>query len=129
MLPALRVLSVDDLSEMRGLMGLQLKAFGCVVVDVPNARAALDLLSWDSEFDVIFTDFAMPGMNGVEFIQRVKAHYETIPVVLMTAIGWTEVLTQALQQGAIASLQRPYGKNELQAVLNNVPLHRPLSLS
>jgi CheY-like chemotaxis protein len=118
--PSLRALIVDDADYMRLLLAFQLKGLGYTVVDVPHALAALDLLHRDSAFDVIFTDYAMPGMNGVGFIEQVKACYPRIALVLITASMDTRRLHEAVQKGALAYLSRPYLKDQLVAILEQV---------
>ena len=62
---------------------------GYIVTTVENAHEALKQIR-EQSFDVVFTDIKMPGMDGVELAERVKASQPWTPVVIITGYGTTE---------------------------------------
>ena len=75
---SLRVLLVDD--DILVSMGAadMLLDLGHSVTEAQSGPHALKLLETDAPFDIVVTDYAMPGMNGFEFAQRVKAEKSKI---------------------------------------------------
>ena len=68
-----RVLLVDDDSDVRDVTACMLEDLGYHVTPAASGAAALDLLDGGAVFDLHLFDFAMPGMNGVELAQRAEA--------------------------------------------------------
>ena len=81
-----RVLVVDDERLNRMLLRRALEGEGHTVLEAPNGREALELLS-AGPVDVVLLDIVMPGMDGYEVCRRLKADAATkhIPVILLTA--------------------------------------------
>jgi two-component system NtrC family sensor kinase len=89
---------------------------------VDNAKDALEeLVGSGSQFDVVFTDVVMPGMNGLELAEEMRRLDLNVPVVL--ASGYSHVLAQQGTQG-FELLQKPYSTEELSRALHRVvPAH------
>src|SRR5215212_475757 len=86
---SLRVLLVDD--DILVSMGAadMLLDLGHTVTESQSGAHALKLLEMDSAFDVVVTDYAMPGMNGFELAQRIKQSNPKMPIILAT--GYAEI--------------------------------------
>ena len=80
-----RVLVVDDLSYMRDIQVLLLKEAGYTAIALATAREALDRLT-ELAPDLILLDLTMPGMDGRQFLRRLRAmpQWKTLPVILTT---------------------------------------------
>ena len=79
---------------------------GYVVITAENAAQALEKLR-EQEYDLVFTDIKMPGMDGVELAERVKAKRPWTPVVIVTGYASTANEQGARSAGVSAFLNKP----------------------
>jgi CheY-like chemotaxis protein/nitrogen-specific signal transduction histidine kinase len=109
----LRVLLVDD--DILVSMGAadMLLELGHSVTEAQSGTHALKLLEADSPFDIVVTDYAMPGMNGFELAQRIKRRNPGLPIILAT--GYAEL--PADRSIEFGHLSKPYTANDLAAAL------------
>jgi DNA-binding NtrC family response regulator len=110
------ILVVEDEAKLRRLVELQLADDGFQVQSVPDAEAALQLLNKEN-FDLLLTDFKLPGMNGLEFLQAAKRIDAQMPVVIMTAYGSVEAAVDAMKAGASDYVLKPFSLAELVLVI------------
>jgi signal transduction histidine kinase len=78
------VLVVDDEMECRDTISAMLAANGFAAIVADSGEAALRLADAGADFDLLLVDFAMPGMNGAELAQEVRARRPSVPVVFFT---------------------------------------------
>src|SRR5271169_2341994 len=81
-----KVLVVDDDPVVGRSIDRVLTGKGYAVITAGNGEEALAKLR-DEKYDVVFTDIKMPGMNGLEVAERVKASQPWLPVVIITGYG------------------------------------------
>ena len=79
-----RILVVDDEENVRLLYTMELKDEGYDVITATTAEEALDIRK-EQNPDLIILDIRLPGMNGIEFLRRVKEIKRDIPVLMCTA--------------------------------------------
>ena len=79
---------------------------GYVVITAQNAAEALEKLR-EQEYDLVFTDIKMPGMDGVELAEQVKARRPWTPVVIVTGYGTTANEARAKAAGVSDFLRKP----------------------
>ena len=112
----LRILLVDDDSAVRTVFGEQLRDLGAEVTIAAGGREALYAIDkGGSDFDVILSDFAMPEMNGIEVIGKIRERKPDMRAVLMTGYAEEEALG-ALEHG-ITLIRKPVALEDLVAVL------------
>jgi PAS domain S-box-containing protein len=102
----IRILFIDDeeaLLEIAKVFLEQEKGFK--IVTSLSAQEALDRLKRD-RFDVIVSDYQMPGMNGIELLKKLKSAGDTTPYILFTGRGREDVAIDALNNGASFYLQK-----------------------
>ena len=87
----MNILLADDEPLVLELMGLLLHRAGHTVHASPDGREALDVFRHES-FDLVITDLAMPGLDGLQLARRIKTQLPHQPVVLLTGAGEDEVL-------------------------------------
>jgi two-component system phosphate regulon response regulator OmpR len=114
---AIRVLILDDESEMRALLQRYLNSQG-FAVQVAQDAAQLDTLLARSGFDVLVLDVMMPGEDGLSICRRLRAAGETIPIMMLTARGDPVDRIIGLEMGADDYLPKPFEPRELAARLN-----------
>jgi CheY-like chemotaxis protein len=118
-LGGLRVLLVEDNSEVAEATRAVLESLGCEVIRSPNADDAWSRLQRrPRDFDLMLSDIVMPGsMNGIELATRARSDYPTLPVVLMS--GYSESMSDAERLG-LEVLPKPTPPDVLAAVLDRI---------
>ena len=124
-----QVLIVDDEEDMRSLVACYVEQMGYAVTTAAGPSAALEILASGIRFDVVITDALMPGMDGRNLSQKVKAEYGgTIKVILMTSLyKANRYKTEARYRfGVDEYLTKPLHFSVLKAALDRVcPLLQP----
>ncbi|MEW5725467.1 MAG: MASE3 domain-containing protein, partial [Thermodesulfobacteriota bacterium] len=117
----LRVLVVDDSALNRKVAGLQLERLGHTAALVEGGREALDLLSRE-EFDLVFMDVEMPGMDGLETTRLIREggageRNKDLPIAAMTAHALAGYRERYLAAGLNDYVSKPVELGELAAVV------------
>ena len=107
-----RILIVeDDLSTARSLQKV-LRDEGYSVEVSTRGDQGLAIAQQQS-FDVVLTDFKLPGLGGLEVVRQLHAHKPKLPIILMTAHGTTETAIESTKLGACEYLMKPFEADEL----------------
>jgi DNA-binding NtrC family response regulator len=110
------ILIVEDEAKMRRLLELQLGDEGFVAQTAPDAESGLQMLG-KQPYDLIVTDFKLPVMSGLEFLQAVRRTDANVPVIIMTAYGTVESAVEAMKAGANDYVLKPFSLAELVLVI------------
>jgi len=115
------VLVVDDIADMRELVGRTLARHGYRLASASGGAAALDAARRNKP-DLVVTDWMMPGMTGPELIaaMRKDAALASVPVVLLTAKSDEESKLAGTEIGADAFLGKPFNEQELASTVRNL---------
>lgn len=117
------VLVVDDEPGVRDLLSDALRIAGYETQTASNGSEALDVLH-RRRADICIVDVNMPIMNGFEFLNRLREHDTTTPVLLLSARDSTEDVAQGLRFGADDYVRKPFSLEELllrvQAILRRL---------
>lgn len=111
----LRVLLVDDEELVRTATGEMLRDLGHDVEEASGAVDALARLDGAPRFDVVITDYMMPGMDGLALSQRIEQTIPGLPVLLIT--GYTGMTKAALD---LPLLAKPFGQAEITRALTAI---------
>ncbi|MBI2503144.1 MAG: sigma-54-dependent Fis family transcriptional regulator [Candidatus Latescibacteria bacterium] len=119
------ILIVDDETDLAISCQRLFNSKGYQSAVVGNGRDALEYLQAE-EPQLVLTDLKMPGMDGMELLQQIKAHYPEIQVVLMTAYSTIEDAVAAMRLGAADFLPKPFTADHLAIVVEKVLAARTL---
>lgn len=75
-------------------------------------------------FDIVITDLRMPGLTGIELLEKIKEYAPETTVIVMTAHGTVEVAVDAMKKGAFDFLTKPFSVDHLEAVVERALNHR-----
>jgi CheY-like chemotaxis protein len=112
----LRILVVDDERFVTESVARLLEGQGHQVVGASDGTAALRRYC-EQPFDLVLTDIVMPGMGGVEFIERLRAIDPSAQVLIMTGHVAQSQIEQLVSDGAIGVVQKPFVADELLAAV------------
>jgi DNA-binding NtrC family response regulator len=101
------ILVVDDESTTQDTLGVFLETEGYRVATVRSGEEALTRIK-EQAFDVIVADVVMPGVSGLEVLERSRALNPDAAVILMTGHATVETAVEALRKGACDYLQKPF---------------------
>ena len=112
-----RVLLVDDEVEFTAVLSERLEARGLRVTVVDNGQAALAQVA-DTTFDAIILDLAMPGMDGIETLKRLRAINRDLQIILLTGRATVDLSVEAIKLGAVDLLEKPANLKDLMAKID-----------
>ena len=115
----LKVLVVDDEKELRGLLQNILLREGYDVNAVGTAEEGFKSLSVDVP-DMLLTDLKLPGMNGLQLLEKTKEIYPGLPVIVITGYGTVEDAVTALKMGAENFILKPFNIKEIKNIISKV---------
>lgn len=114
--PTGAVLIVDDIKMTRMILRRVLESEGYEVIEAERATQALDLLK-DEVVELIISDISMPGMDGLQMVQRIRSNPKTadLPVVMCTVSKRKTDISHAVELGVKGFLVKPVAKEALLA--------------
>lgn len=112
-----KMLIVEDDSQLRDAIVDTLQLQKIHTHEASCAEDAIEFLKTHS-VDMILSDISMGALSGFDLLNHVKSQYPAIPMVLMTAYGEVEKAVQAIQQGAMDYLVKPFEVNVLVETVN-----------
>lgn len=121
------ILIVDDDVQMTVMLKKILEKEGYDVEIALNGQDAL-AKSAVGDLDLIISDIRMPGMDGLEFLERIKGNHQDVPVVLMTAFGSIEAAVESMKKGAYHYIAKPFKTEQLLSVVEAALRERKLQL-
>ena len=121
----LDVLVLDDSEDTTEMLRHLLEQSGAVVVTASNGLDALRIAS-EHEFDIVLSDISMPGMDGFEFVRRLRElpGKRDVPVLALTGFGRPEDISRAENEGFFSHLTKPFDLGALAQILEKIPSRR-----
>jgi two-component system response regulator AtoC len=107
-----RVLVIDDDASLRFTLEAVLSDAGLIVETCESGAAGLTAFEARGA-DVVLTDLAMPEMDGVQVLERMRAADPSVPVLMLTAHGSERVAVAAMKAGAFDYIPKPFDPDEL----------------
>jgi two-component system, NtrC family, response regulator AtoC len=108
----MKILIIDDEPSLRQTVSTILNEEGYDVLLASDGREGLDK-ALEHEPDMVITDVRMPGMPGMEFLDRYRAEGGEALVIVMTAYGSTELAIDAMKKGAYDYIPKPFSADQL----------------
>jgi two-component system phosphate regulon response regulator PhoB len=118
---SISVLLVEDDAAIRDMINFSLRQAGFTCEAVKDGETGLDWLK-NQQPDMILLDWMLPGIDGIEFIRRLRANefLASIPVIMLTAKGESEDMVKGLSVGADDYINKPFSPPELIARIKAV---------
>lgn len=107
-----KILIVEDDNELREALCDTLELAGFDFLAAEDAERALVLLQ-EHQVDMVVSDVNMPGMDGHELLEKIRAGYPALPVMLITAFGQVNKAVEAIKAGAVDYLTKPFDSDAL----------------
>ncbi|MBL8213334.1 MAG: sigma-54-dependent Fis family transcriptional regulator [Bryobacterales bacterium] len=107
-----RILVVDDDDNLRWVLQTQLEDAGYEVSAAPDGPAALASIQ-NTRPALVLTDLRMPGMSGLELLERIRVEEPDLPVIVITAYGTIQSAVEAVKAGAYDYLTKPIEYDDL----------------
>lgn len=122
-----RVLVIDDDAALRFTLEAVLSDAGLVVEACDSGAAGLSAFEARGA-DVVLTDLAMPGMDGMQVLTKMRASDPSVPVLMLTAHGSERVAVAAMKSGAFDYIPKPFDPDELVMAVRRAAEYRDLRL-
>jgi len=113
------VLLAEDDAPSRQIYFTVLNAEGYSVIEVPDGRSALDVL-YSQPVDLLLTDIMMPGMTGIELLERAREIKPDLRAIVMTGHKTSDAVIGALRHRACEFLEKPFRTEELLDTVRSV---------
>lgn len=110
-----KILFVDDDASLRTVVSIALTRDGHLVETAVDGMDGLAKFSANA-YDLVIQDVRMPGMNGLELLERLKAINPDVPVVVMTAFSTWDVAVDAMRLGAFDYIKKPFDNDDLRVL-------------
>jgi len=113
-----RILVIDDEAEIRRSVRMILEYEGYDVLEASSGPEGVALAEKESP-DLIFLDIKMPGMDGLEALQRIKAANDALPVVIISGHGTVTTAVEATKAGAFDFIEKPLASERVLVTIRN----------
>ena len=117
----MNILMIDDDPDMLEIFRLLLKVNGHRPITALGGKEGLDIARKELP-DVILLDLMMPDIDGFGVLRQLKLDTSTqeIPVIFVTAVNGHEFIDKAMSLGAEGYITKPYARNQLMSLINEV---------
>jgi CheY-like chemotaxis protein len=115
----LKTLIIDNDEFVRDSIRLMFESRRCYIRAVATAEEALDILE-KQNYDIVITDYRLPGMDGLEFCKRLRAMRPRTLTVLITAYGSPALANEAGSVGIQELLEKPITTEAIEASLSRL---------
>lgn len=120
-----RILFIDDDRAGREVALYNLREAGYEVASASDGQEGLSLFS-PGNFDLVITDFKMPGISGIEVLRQIRSLDPDVPVLVITAFGTMETAVEAMREGACYFIVKPFDREHLLLAVEKIVRRRSL---
>jgi DNA-binding response OmpR family regulator len=108
----MKVLLVDDEEEFVSTLAERLEIRGFVTEVATSGDMAISAVQ-DKNFDIVVLDLMMPGIGGLDVMEKIKSMHPDMPIILLTGHGSAKEKMERLEMGALDYLMKPLDIDEL----------------
>ncbi|MDB4053244.1 sigma-54 dependent transcriptional regulator [Octadecabacter sp.] len=127
MAQAMKIAIVDDEQDMRQSISQWLALSGYDTETYPSAEAALKGIGTDYA-GIVVSDIKMPGMDGMQFLKKLKGVDSSLPVIMITGHGDVPMAVEAMRIGAFDFLEKPFNPDRMTELAKKATIARRLTL-
>ena len=91
---------------------------GHIIEDVHDSMKGLEIVK-HIDFDIVFLDLVMPGINGAEMFKQIKLVKPELPVMIITGYPDSEFMMSAMASGPFGIMKKPFTASDIIAAVNN----------
>lgn len=113
----IKILVVDDDESIRRYIAKLLVQGGYDVMTVSNGKAALNELRTGQDVSLAILDILMPEMDGLETLNEIRKISSDLPILMLSALGQTNIIVKAMKAGATDYLVKPFEEEELELAI------------
>jgi two-component system, NtrC family, nitrogen regulation response regulator NtrX len=124
-MPKFRVLVIDDESAIRDSLKMTLEYEGYEVLGAATGQEGLSLAEREAP-DLVLLDVKMPGMDGIEVLERLRSMNDSVPVIVVSGHGTISTAVDATKKGAFDFIEKPFASDRVLVSLRNALDHRQL---
>ncbi len=106
------ILVIDDEETIRSLFKETLEELGHRVLAAGTGAEGLELVK-QQDFDLVFLDLKMPGMDGAEILRQIKTIKPGLPVTIITGYPDSDMMARALAQGPFGLMNKPFNESDI----------------
>src|SRR6476660_7179019 len=117
-MPKSRILVVDDEAAIRDSLKMTLEYEGYEFLSAATGQEGLALIERESP-DLVLLDVKMPGMDGLEVLDRIRALNDALPVVVVSGHGTISTAVEATKKGAFDFIEKPFASDRVLVSLRN----------
>ena len=115
----MKILLIDDDEWIRDSLQQFFETEGCHLTALETAEEAVAALK-KQDFDIIITDFKLPGMDGLDFLGSIQESSARAIKILITAYGSEEVVAEAGRRGVQAFIEKPFTSDIIEGTLSSL---------
>src|SRR5258705_10431863 len=117
-MPKSRILVIDDEAAIRDSLRMTLEYEGYEFIGAATGQVGLVLAEREAP-DLVLLDVKMPGMDGLEVLDRLHAMHETLPIIVVSGHGTISTAVEATKKGAFDFIEKPFASDRVLVSLRN----------
>ncbi len=115
-----KIMIVDDSKTIRQQVSFTLTKGGYEVIEAEDGVDGIEKLKANKDVAMVISDVNMPNMNGLEMVEKLKAEGSTVPVIMLTTEGASDLIQRAKAAGAKGWLVKPFQPAQLVAAVTKI---------
>lgn len=115
---ATNILVIDDDEQIRSLFEDTVEITGVTATTTGDPYEGLKFIK-EKDFDLVFIDLKLPGMDGAELFRQIRLVKPELPVTIITGYPDSDLMAAALARGPLGFMSKPFTSSDILAAVNN----------